>query len=162
VEIGIGTAQKSRSTPCVGLLRLDQRGRRTRLLHDLILGQTAVSIRVHGIATTAGREVLDEAQAQRPAAVLVALEFGDRGLGCCNAVESHDSGSAGTTTGLVLDLSLFDLTDCGKELDQIFIAGGPWELYKLVAGYGVSGIPRSLHFARRWSRWDQYRSWRNR
>ena len=79
-------------------------------LHDLVLGQTAMGIGIHHV-TSAGSDVLDEAEAKGSAAVLVALEFGDRGFGSVGAVEPNNTRTARSTARLVLDLGLLDLTD---------------------------------------------------
>jgi len=81
-----------------------------RQLHDLILGQAAMDIRIHTVASTRG-DVLDEAKAKGAASVLVTLELGDRCLGGLGGVETHNSGAARATTGLVLDFGLLDFAD---------------------------------------------------
>lgn len=101
--------------------------RTRRHLHDLILGQAAVDIRIHAVASTRG-DVLDEAKAKGAASVLVTLELGNRGLGGLGGVETHNSGATGTAAGLVLNFGLLNFADGGKELDKVIIAGGPGQL----------------------------------
>jgi hypothetical protein len=50
------------------------------LLHDLILGQSAVGICVHDVVS-ALVQILHKAQVERTAAILVALELGNGCLG---------------------------------------------------------------------------------
>lgn len=95
--------------------------------HDLVLGEAAVGVGVHAVAT-AGGEVLDVAQAKRAAAVLIALELSDGSLGGVGVVEADHTAAARAAARLVLDLGLLDLADGGEELDQIVIAGGPGKL----------------------------------
>lgn len=98
-------------------------------LHDLVLGDADVGIRVHAVITAAGLEVPHEAETQGTTAVLVALELGDgcvRGVG---TVEPNDTGAARPPTRLVLDLGLLDLADGGEQIDQILVARGPRELW---------------------------------
>lgn len=110
--------------------------------HDLILSQTAVGIRVHGVAAAAAArcEILDEAQTQWPAAILVSLELGDRGFSCTNTVESDNSSSAGAATGLVLDLGLLNLANCCEQLHQVLVTSRPRKLGWSVTRLGVMVI----------------------
>ncbi len=86
-----------------------------------------MNIGIHGV-TGAWRDVLDKAEAQGPSAIGVALELCDCGLSGLGGVESNNSGSAGSTTRLVLDFGLLDLPDGGKELNQIIVARRPRKL----------------------------------
>lgn len=94
--------------------------------HKLVLGQSAVRVRVHAVA--ARLDVLDKAETKGPPSVLVALELCDGGLGRVGIVEADHSATTRSTAGLVLDLGLLDLADGGEQLDEVFIAGGPREL----------------------------------
>jgi hypothetical protein len=86
-----------------------------------------VAIRIH--AVTARRiQVLDEAETQRPTAILIALELGNGGLGGLGAVEADNSATARSSARLVLDLGLLDFADSSEQLDQIFVAGRPRQL----------------------------------
>ncbi|KAF7549799.1 hypothetical protein G7046_g8232 [Stylonectria norvegica] len=98
-------------------------------LHDLILGQAAVRIRVHGFASSLV-QVLDKTEVERAAAVLVTLKLGNRGLGSISSVESDHASASRATTGFVLDLGLFHLADGGEQLNQIVVASGPWQLFR--------------------------------
>ena len=86
-----------------------------------------MGIGVHTLTSTRG-EVLDEAQTERASTILVALEFLDRGVGGVRVIEANDARAAGTTAGLILNLSLLYLTNSREELDEILIAGRPWQL----------------------------------
>lgn len=88
-----------------------------------------MGIGVHAV-TAARRDILDVAQAERAAAILVALELGDGGLGGVRAVEADHAAAARPAARLVLDLRLLDLADGGEELDQILVARRPGELVK--------------------------------
>ncbi len=98
-----------------------------RGLHDLVLGKAAMGIRIHAV-TSARVEVLDVAQAEGAAAILVALELGDRRLGGICAVETDNTAALGPADRLILDLGLLDLADSGEEFNQIVVAGRPREL----------------------------------
>ena len=95
--------------------------------HDLVLCQTTVDVGIHGISG-AGRDVLDEAEAEGPSAILVVLELGDGRLGSVGRVESDNAGTAGSTARLVLDFGLLNLAYGGEQLNEIVVAGRPREL----------------------------------
>lgn len=99
-------------------------------LHDLVLGEAAgwLGFHGHGIVVRSWGLVLDEAETEWASTVLVTGELGDGSLGVLNSVEANDTGSAGTSVWLVLNLGLLDLSDGGEELDEILVAGGPWKL----------------------------------
>lgn len=99
-------------------------------LHDLVLGDTNVRVRVHAVVAATGLEVSHEAQTQRPAAVLVTLELGNGGIGGLGAVEADNTGAARPSTWLVLNLGLLDLSNRGEQVDKILVARGPRELRK--------------------------------
>lgn len=80
-----------------------------------------MGLRFHGI-TPSLVQVLDKAQAERAAAVLVALELGDRSLGSLGRVEFDHAGTARPTARLILDLGALDLSNCGEKLHKVFIA----------------------------------------
>lgn len=86
-----------------------------------------MGISIHSICS-ARCKILDEAQAERATAVLVALELANSCVGSLGVVESDDSGTTGPATWLVLDLGLLDLADSREEFDQIVVAGGPRKL----------------------------------
>lgn len=96
-------------------------------LHDLVLRQTTVDVGIHGISG-AGRDVLDEAEAEGPSAILVVLELGDGRFGSVGRVESDNAGTAGSTTRLILDFGLLNLAYGREELDQIVVACRPRKL----------------------------------
>lgn len=96
-------------------------------LHDLVLRETTVDVGIHGISG-AGRDVLDEAETERPSTILVVLELGDGRLGSVGRVESDNAGTAGSTTRLVLDFGLLNLAYGREELDQIVVACRPRKL----------------------------------
>lgn len=86
-----------------------------------------MGIRRH-VVGTALVEVLDKAEVQGTTTVLVSLELGDGRLSSLRTIEANHAGSSRPATGLVLNLSLLNLADGGEELDQVVIAGRPWEL----------------------------------
>ena len=77
---------------------------------------------IHGVAASRVK-ILDIAETERAATVLVPLEFGDGGLCSVARVEPNDSAASRSSAGLILDLGLLDLADGGEELYQIFVAG---------------------------------------
>lgn len=92
-----------------------------------------MGVGVHAVAAAAaGCNVLDVAQTQRAAAVLVALELGNRGLGGVGGVEPDHAAATGPAAGLVLDLSLLDLANGREEFNQIVIARRPRKLICLL------------------------------
>lgn len=97
-------------------------------LHDLVLRQAGgFGVHGHGVSASGGL-VLDEAQAKRAATVLVSRELGDGGVGVVDSVETNNTSAARTSIGLILDLGLLNLADCGEELNEILVAGGPRQL----------------------------------
>lgn len=82
-------------------------------LHDLILSQSTVGVRVHRFSASL-IEILDEAEVERATAVLVALELGDRCVGGVGTVEADDTAAARAAARLVLNLSLFNLADSSE------------------------------------------------
>lgn len=73
-------------------------------------------------------EVLDVGEAERTTAVLVAGELGD---GCGSIVlvpELDHTGAARATVGLVLDLGALNFSDGREELNEVVVAGAPWQL----------------------------------
>lgn len=101
--------------------------------HDLVLSEAAVRVGVHAV-TAARREVLDVTQAQRTAAVLVALELGNGGLGGVCVVEADNTAAARSAARLVLNFGLLHLANGREELNQIVVARGPRELGKQLVG----------------------------
>ena len=99
-------------------------------LHDLILSEAAdwLGLQRHSIVVRSWGLVLNEAEAEWATTVLVTRELGDGSLGVLDTIEANDTGSAGTSVWLVLNLGLLDLSDGGEELDKILVAGGPWKL----------------------------------
>lgn len=95
-------------------------------LHDLVLRQ-AGGVGVHNVSASGGL-VLDKAQAKRTATVLVSRELGDGSVCVVDSVEADNTSAARTSVWLVLNLGLLNLADCGKELDEILIAGRPRQL----------------------------------
>jgi hypothetical protein len=97
-------------------------------LHDLVLRQAGgVGVHGHGVSTSRGL-VLDEAQAKRAATVLVSRELGDGSIRVVDGVEANNTSAARTSIGLILNLGLLNLADCGEELNEILIAGRPGQL----------------------------------
>lgn len=95
--------------------------------HDLILCEVS-DFCLHSITGTTRDLVLDKAQAERTASVLVAREFFNSGIGILGRVKSNNTSTTGSAIRLVLDLSLFDLANGSEQLDKIFVASGPWKL----------------------------------
>ena len=118
-----------------------------------------MGVGVHSIRRARG-DVLDEAQAERAAAILVALEFADGGVGSLSIVESDNTGTAGSSAGLVLDLGLLNLADRREKLDQIIVAGRPGKLQRVSprehAEFCDKGDLRCEH---RWSQISHCRRW---
>jgi hypothetical protein len=129
-----------------------------------------MGIGIHAV-TSARVEVLDVAQAEGPAAVLVALELGDRRLGGVRAVETDNAAALGPAAdGLILNLGLLDLADGGEEFNQIVVARGPGKLRitsqptaKLGDGQKLSATRRHhLRCGQRWCRTSQHPRWHGR
>ena len=110
-------------------LRKQATAKQYLLLHDLILSDARVGVRVHAVIAAAGLEVPHEAETQGTTAVLVTLELGDGSVRGVGTVEPNDTGAARAPTRLVLDLSLLDLANSGEEIDQILVTCGPRELW---------------------------------
>ena len=88
---------------------------------------------VHGVAP-AWLEVLDVAEPELTATVLISLELGNGGIGCLGSIEPNDTGTSGAAARLVLNLGLLNFTDSSEQLDQILVTGGPGKLQKRVSG----------------------------
>lgn len=84
-------------------------------------------IGIHAVTATR-REIFDEAQAKGATAVLVPLKLGNGGLRSVCIVEADDTTAARSAAWFVLNLGLFNLTDGGKEFNEILVACRPWEL----------------------------------
>ena len=98
-----------------------------RDLHHSILGHTAMGICVYAFpCTTTGGEVLDKADVEGAATILVSLKLVDSSFCRISIIEADDSASPRATTWFVLNLCLLNLADCGKKLYQIIVASGPW------------------------------------
>lgn len=89
-------------------------------LHYVALGH-ATMVGVHCV-TSAGLEVLDVAEPELTAAVLISLELGYGSIGCLGSIESHNTSSSGAATRFVLDLGLLNFADRPEQLDQVLIA----------------------------------------
>ena len=114
------------------------------VLHDLLLKRT-VGLDVHGRRRASLVGVLDEGEAERTATVHVLLELGDGSLGVFEGAELDNTGTAGATVGLVLDLGALDLADSSEELDQVLVAGAPGQIADVDDGRRVharSGVVR--------------------
>lgn len=99
-----------------------------RPLHDLILRQAGgVGVHRH-LVSASGSLVLDEAQAKRATTILVSRELGDGSVRVVDGVEANNTSAARTSIGLILNLGLLNLADCGEELNEILIAGRPRQL----------------------------------
>lgn len=72
-----------------------------------------MSISFHAVAADL-MNILDEAEVQGTAAVLIALKFCYGGLSSISAVKSDDTGTPRPTAGLILDLSLFNFADSSE------------------------------------------------
>lgn len=88
---------------------------------------------VHCVAP-AGLEVLDVAEPELTATVLISLELGYGSIGCLGGIESHNTSSPGAATWFVLDLGLLNFTDRPEQLDKVLVAGGPRKLQERVSG----------------------------
>jgi len=75
-----------------------------------------VVVCVHAIAT-ALVHVLDERQAERAAAILIALELVDRSVGRVGGIEPDNTAALRPAAWLVLDLGLLDLADGSEEFN---------------------------------------------
>lgn len=96
-------------------------------LHHLLLHGLLLTL--HGAAVGVASVV----EAERTTAVSVALELLDRGSSVLLTAEENDTGSTRAAVRLVLDLSLLDVADGDEELDQILVAGTPWQLWRRVS-----------------------------
>lgn len=85
-----------------------------------------MGVRVHGLR--ARLDVLDEAEPERPATILIALELSNGCLSGVGVVETNDASATRTPTRLVLDLGLLDFSNGREQLDEILVAGGPGKL----------------------------------
>jgi len=94
----------------------------TTPLHNLILRQTC-GLSFHSVTATTRSLIFDEAQTQWATAILVARELLDGSLSVLSGVESNHTSSTRSTIWLILNLSLFDLSDGDEKLDEILIAG---------------------------------------
>lgn len=72
-----------------------------------------MGVSLHGLATRLV-QILDEAEVEGPAAILVSLKLGDRRIGRFGRIKFDDSGTARPTTRLVLYFSLLDFPDSSK------------------------------------------------
>lgn len=93
-------------------------------LHHLSLQVASRLLTLHGSAFW----ILGIIEAERATAVLVALEFLDRGLGVTGVGELDDTAASRAAIWLVLDLSTLDGSNGLEELNQIFVAGAPRQL----------------------------------
>ena len=84
--------------------------------------------RVAGATASALVQILDKAEVQGTAAVLVRLELGDGRVRRVRIVESNNTGALGSSTWLVLDLSLFHLSNGSEKLYKILVACRPRQL----------------------------------
>jgi hypothetical protein len=94
--------------------------------HNLVLGQVG-RLSLHRVATAWGL-VLDEAQSEGTATILVTRELLDSSLCVLCSIETNDTSTSRSTVWLVLNLCLIDFSNGGKKLDEILVAGGPWKL----------------------------------
>lgn len=101
-------------------------------LHYVALGH-ATMVGVHCV-TASGCEVLDVAEPELTATVLISLELGYGSIGCLGSIESNDTSSSGAAARFVLDLGLLNFTDRPEQLDQVFVASGPRKLQERVSG----------------------------
>ena len=72
-------------------------------------------IGIHGVGNTLV-QVLDKAQVEGAATILVSLELLNGGFSRLGAIKAHDTAAAGATARLILDLSLLNLADSSEEL----------------------------------------------
>jgi hypothetical protein len=70
-------------------------------------------------------KVEDEAQVERAASVLVALEFGNGSLRSLNRVEPNNARTTGATARLVLYFRLLNFADCSEQFYKVVVAGRP-------------------------------------
>lgn len=82
----------------------------TLCLHDLVLCQPSMGVCFHALAARL-IQILDEAQVERAATVLVALEFSYRSLGSVCGIETNDTRAPGSTTRLILYFGLLNLAN---------------------------------------------------
>lgn len=91
-----------------------------------------MGIRVHAVAAARG-DVFDKAETERASAVLVSLELRNGRVGCFGRIETNNTSTTGPAAGLVLNLGLLNLANGSEQLDEIFVAGRPGKLTKLLA-----------------------------
>ena len=76
-----------------------------------------MSVCVHVVAGYSWSQIFDETQTKRATTVLVSLELRNGGLCCVGSIKSDNTRTTRAATGLILDLSLLDLANCGEKLD---------------------------------------------
>jgi hypothetical protein len=84
---------------------------------------------VHRLTGTVSTSVANESQLQRTTAILVTRELGDGCLSVLDRVELHNTSTLGASIAFVLNLRLLDWTDRGEEVNEIFVASRPGELF---------------------------------
>lgn len=84
-------------------------------LHYVALGH-ATMVGFHCV-TPARLEVLDVAEPELTATVLVSLELGYGSISCLGSIKSDDASSSGATARFVLNLGLLNFTDGPEQLD---------------------------------------------
>lgn len=107
-------------------------------LHYVALGHATV-VGIHCV-TPAGLEVLDVAEPELTATVLVSLELGYGSIGCLGSIESDNTSSSGAATRFVLNLGLLNFADRPEQLDQVLVASGPRKLQERVSGSCLTDV----------------------
>ena len=92
---------------------------------------------LHSI-TTALVQVLDEAEAQWAATVLIPLEFGNRSFRSFRTVEANDASTFRSSTWFVLDLSLFDFANRSEQFNEIIVTGRPRQLWRYMSAQCIT------------------------
>jgi len=131
--------------------------------HDLVLRESGSFGTFHHVPARSV-QILDVREAERTATILVTAELGfvmsadcyvrfwrhtlgltDRCGGVILTAELDDTSALGAAVALVLDFGTFYFANSGKELDQVVIAGRPWQLCTLANG-NEETFPRKLTF----------------
>lgn len=95
-------------------------------LHHILLDVAGGLLTLHG----ASIRVLGIVKPEGAATVRVALELLDARLSILSVGELDDSAAARASVWLVLNFGAVDGSDGLEELDEILVAGAPWQLFK--------------------------------
>lgn len=104
-------------------------------------------IGLHRVTSTRLRQILDEAQVEGTATILVTLKLGNGRLRCLGAVEADHTRASGSAAGLILNLGLLDFTNGGEEINQVVIARRPGKLRLVSYQDARAGYEETTHIS---------------